>query len=596
MRVLFTTFYDPNYLGIRYLAAVLKEAGHDVCICQLKDYQYPPVSPMDISSAEWNLAYTRHIFINTGTLLPISLKEEELFHNAIKQYEPDILAFTNRSPYNYLLPNLLSIMKQAAPHAFLVGGGFGPTYQPEIALRLGANAVIRGEGESALLQLVEAIEHGHDWHKLNNISYLDGETVINNPLNPLIRDLDAQPFALYYGDHFIYIENNQCQHIDMRHIKRIGTRYNTSYMILGGRGCIGNCTYCAGGHWRDQYRQQGFVVPPIRSRSLENIFEECLIAKEHQEKEIIFADEYFVRPTQDLINFFTRYKEEINIPFYAHFHHKQLISSPELVDVLCRAGIMYISFGIQSASESFAKRVYRRHNSNSDLLKALKLCEAKGLNTAYHIIGANALETEEDIEELFNFTAQLPFDASLKTDRWIHSQALRLLEGSPLVQMYPSLRDIPYSPRRYGYYVVLAEIRTLVDEQTFNKIRNNPFYKDRPDRLIVLFNTLRRDAHQAYLQQEIQRLKGQKVYFWGCGETYQYKKHLFKDVHPQCFLADIGSYPNDIDGIPVYEPEKILPYGEKLPIIIFASTPNTIYKKIRQNYPSYEDVIACVCL
>ena len=47
MKILFATFYDPNYLGLRYLAATMKNAGHQVAIVQLKDFRHAPMSPAD---------------------------------------------------------------------------------------------------------------------------------------------------------------------------------------------------------------------------------------------------------------------------------------------------------------------------------------------------------------------------------------------------------------------------------------------------------------------------------------------------------------------------------------------------------------------
>lgn len=41
MKILFTTLFDPDDLGSRYLAAYLKQFGHEVRVAALKTYSAP---------------------------------------------------------------------------------------------------------------------------------------------------------------------------------------------------------------------------------------------------------------------------------------------------------------------------------------------------------------------------------------------------------------------------------------------------------------------------------------------------------------------------------------------------------------------------
>lgn len=596
MRILFTTFYDPNYLGVRILASVAQAAGHEVCICQLKDFRHHPLAPADTGTHTGYFLFSKREFSSSGdSEFPITERELALFEQGIAEWRPDIIGFTLRSPYNHLLATVLPAMRRAAPRAFLVGGGFGPTFEPHISLQLGADAVIRGEGEETLLELTACLAEGKDWRDIRNVAYLRDGNVACNPLRPLIRDLDAQPFALYYGDHFISIEDDDISCRDMR-LSSDGGVYSRYYTLLTGRGCIGNCSYCAGGHWRDQYRGQGLSAPPIRQRSLENVMRELHVAKEHGESFIVFSDEYFVRPIDELISFFHHYATEIALPFQAHLHHRQLMESEALLHCIKEAGLVGIAVGVQSASESFAKRIYYRKNKNRELLDCIALCQKNGFSGNCQIIGANALETPEDTEALFDFCAQVPFDPSLKTDWYVHSAMLRLLEGSPLVKEHPELRNMSYPAARYSEIILLAELRNKVDASTFAAIRENPFFKARPDRLHILLQQIIHDRHMQYLAKEIERLEGQEVYFWGCGELYQYKRHLFHKTRPRCILVNKGTPPDTVDGLPVRHPADVLPEGEPLPIVIFSQMPNMICRTIARHYPQYTDIVACAQL
>lgn len=603
MRILFTTFYDPNYLGIRYLASTLLNCGHEVKILQLKDFKHKFLAPSDTSKHTGYFLFSHRNFSSSGDYeFPITDKELKLFSDSIEDFHPDIIGITNRSPYNHLLPLIIPPLKKAAPKAFLLGGGYGPTLEPEIMLNLGVNAIIRGEGEGSIKELVFALENDRDWRHIKNIAYLSDGKLIKNPLRPLISDLDSLPFPLYYGDHFISIEDNELSKMDMRYRSKGGV-HSSTYTILTGRGCIGNCSYCAGGNWRKQYQLENLKAPLLRVRSLENVMEELQNAKNHQEKFITFSDEYLVRNSEQLLKFFTDYQQKINIPFFAHFHHKQLTEEREgkypLLEAVRRAGARFIAIGVQSASEEFAKNVYYRKNKNEDILKSIRIFADNGLSGNFQIIGGNSLETDKDIEELYKFCAQIPFDPSLKIDWFIHTAILRLLKGSPLAEAHPELVDIEYPRNKFSYIVLLAELRNKVDEKTFNEIRNNPFYKDNPERLHFLLMQTIRDRHMQYLAKEIERLRGKEVWFWGAGEMFQYRYPLFSETKPLGILVDktgAAPAPKEINGLKVFHPDEKLPGNKPVPIITFTSNPNAICHTIANKYPEYTDIVACALL
>lgn len=91
------------------------------------------------------------------------------------------------------------------------------------------------------------------------------------------------------------------------------------------------------------------------------------------------------------------------------------------------------------------------------------------------------------------------------------------------------------------------------------------------------------------------RLAGQKVYFWGCGEMFRRKRHVFSNCRPVCLLADTPSRPDSVEGLAVRHPDEVVPSGETLPVVIFAGKTacETILRTIRQNYPKLTDIYCC---
>lgn len=91
------------------------------------------------------------------------------------------------------------------------------------------------------------------------------------------------------------------------------------------------------------------------------------------------------------------------------------------------------------------------------------------------------------------------------------------------------------------------------------------------------------------------RLAGKKVYFWGCGEMYKRKCHVFSECNPVCILVDTDTRPDSFLGLPVRHPDDIFPSGEALPVIIFAgkNAREKIIQTIRNKYPQLTEIYFC---
>ncbi|NLC50996.1 MAG: hypothetical protein GX764_01650, partial [Firmicutes bacterium] len=103
-------------------------------------------------------------------------------------------------------------------------GGPHATFMPEEALNY-ADYVIRGEGESAILPLLEAIGKGAAPLGIPGVSYiLDGEPV-HNPPPPCAEDLNSLPSP----DLSLFVNMGKLSTVP----------------VLTSRGCPFNCTFCS---------------------------------------------------------------------------------------------------------------------------------------------------------------------------------------------------------------------------------------------------------------------------------------------------------------------------------------------------------------
>jgi radical SAM superfamily enzyme YgiQ (UPF0313 family) len=106
----------------------------------------------------------------------------------------------------------------------VVYGGPHATYCPEEALRHG-DYVVRGEGEYAMMELVDALVAGESAAGIQNLSYRQGDEVVHEPSRPLVQQLDDLPWP------------------DFTLMK--GARRMKVYPLATSRGCPRHCEFCS---------------------------------------------------------------------------------------------------------------------------------------------------------------------------------------------------------------------------------------------------------------------------------------------------------------------------------------------------------------
>ncbi len=559
-KILLLSTYNEYATGCRQLAAVLLNAGYSVKIVVFKKYN------TDVSKS----FYTQ--------------TEEKLLTDYIKSYCPDIIAFSCISDIKLSEDILFEILKKAAPQALLACGGFGPTLEPERFLKAGAAYVLRGEGEESILEFVALSHSKEDLKKINNLSYLDeNNKLVDNPLRPLIEDIDTiLPF--YHGDeHFVFIENDELFEKDyMFSIQKV-------YLLLASRGCTSNCSYCCAGNWINLYRKHYTNVKRYRIRSSDSLIKELIQAKEMGVGWIMFYDEYFLRTQEEFENFFVRYKEEINLPYSLSVHTKHLIRSKEDCDLVTSSGLAVIEVGVQSANKHISKNVFNRKTDPKEQFKAIINLYERRVSTRVNFITAHALEGEEEYHESLEFVKNLPFDASWQRRIYLHNFKLGLSPGAPIKDMFPILQEKPVSNKEGIFKTLMLNVRHVVkDDSIFYSMYNDHFFKDNPlDIYDMLLPQLYLQAQYDYWAKAIKDLAGKEVYFWGCGNWYHTQKHLFRHCKPKAMLINVPTKLKDIDGIEILNPDEILHSSSPLPIIFFGAHSHRTSQYCHHTFPNF---------
>lgn len=577
-KVMLLTLYEPDYIGTRLLAAYLLQHGHEAHILHFK----LPKRKKFPDAVEKHYGYQActdgWVLLSRQDSNPVTEKEYDLLKQAVAEYKPDIIGISARSLHDHLMPSLVPLLRQSAPDSLIVAGGYGPTLNTEYYLRHGVDCVVRGEGEEALTEVADAVEAGADWRSVRNSSFLQHDKTSYTPLRPQRKDIDNYPPPLYGDAYCSWIENNKMHPKEDYYIR------SSIYITLLGRGCIGKCTYCCGGHWYDQYRASGHTVYRRRNRSREMVFRE-LKGIDKKFKYITFNDELFAAPQEYISEFFLEYKKTIHLPFFIYLAYDKMLQNQKLFDTILDAGWHSTGIGLQSGSEKMCHDLYGRHNKNSDYIAYAEKLYENNVLTDVHIIGGNCYETEDDFNQTLQIVRRLPFSITDPHKNKLINLRLKPHPQTPLLTLAPRVLSHPMPARLWLYRAALCECRRIMDDDTFNEVRSLRLYQEQPDALLALYRHLLKKKQLEYFTRIAQEREGKSILFYGAGDLYQRNKHVFSGCKPSCIILD-DEYINDshrIDGIPVLPFSQAEQVDKTTPIIIFSKMATMLQRKIERN-------------
>jgi anaerobic magnesium-protoporphyrin IX monomethyl ester cyclase len=296
----------------------------------------------------------------------------------------------------------------------VIWGGVHPTIRPEESLQH-ADLVCIGDGEEALLELVEKMATGKDYSSTENLWMKADGRIIKNPVRPLNSNLDSYPVPDYsLEDHYALIDGHirpvtaelTRQFLEggvlSRYVRKIG------YQTMTGRGCPHQCTYCINDAIKTIYGSQGY----LRWRSTDHVMQELLWVKEHMPYVgfiWISDDAFFARNITALREFCRVYKEKIGLPFSCLA--SPLTVTEEKMALLVDTGMIYVQMGIQSGSAKIQELFNRKAMTNDKILKAVHIINQyrdKMFPPSYDFILDVPYETDQDVIESLKLISRFP--------------------------------------------------------------------------------------------------------------------------------------------------------------------------------------------
>lgn len=213
-----TEMFTPP-LGLAYVAASLREAGHQVEAIDSLGIALDRRTPM----------------AHECDLLGLSIAE------VVARIPPTAAMIGISVQFSFEWPlcrELIGQVRARFPEAFLFAGGEHVTALPEESLTESAlDAVVLGEGEATAVALAEAVRQNQSLGEVTGIAFKDADSTITvTPRRPRITAIDAIPRPAW---ELLPIEAYLDRQVGF------GVNRGRSMPMLASRGCPYQCTFCS---------------------------------------------------------------------------------------------------------------------------------------------------------------------------------------------------------------------------------------------------------------------------------------------------------------------------------------------------------------
>ncbi|HOO57204.1 MAG TPA: radical SAM protein [bacterium] len=353
MRVLFIHLGREN-LGIEYLSSMLKNAGHEVDLA------------VDIGLFGLNDNIYYSPFLEARFSQRASIIEK------YRRLEPDVVCFSAYSGTFKWCGGVAEDLKKIKDVPFIIGGSH-ITLAPEALAAVPAiDFGVRGEAESVITRIVEALGEGNEPSGVKGLVRRSGGGIVSDGVAPVVENLDELPFPdKKLFEHVLNIEDD--------------------YMTMHMRGCPFLCSYCCESEMRRIYKGSEFV----RLRSVDSLMEELGMMKyRYRYREVFLSSALMPKSREWMRDFSRRYRKEINVPFWCFGFVGYF--DREYARYLKEAGCGTVEFGVQTMNEANRRGMLNRPESNETVIEALKICDEAGLNYDIDFIMQLPGESEQD--------------------------------------------------------------------------------------------------------------------------------------------------------------------------------------------------------
>lgn len=331
--LIITDYLDYAYggfepLGVLYILSAIRQAGHEV----------------EMTRCEFNEA-----------------------SRVVDEWKPDFVGYGVYTGYHQVQIELNRRLKEK--YDFIsVFGGHHPTFFPEMIEEEGVDVVCQGEGEKAIVELMNRAERGEDFTDVKNFWVKRNGRIYKNQVRPLQDDLGQI--------------SHPARDIFYRYPE---IRSNRIRVVVTARGCPYSCTYCYNYRIKELYHDCG--VHHLRHRPVDDVIEEIAAVRDNYPIDFIyFGTDCFTASKTWTLEFAEKYRESLSIPFSCTTRPET--TDPEVCRALKSANCITMCMGIESGDEQLRRELLNRKMSNDRIIKAANLIHEAGIQFyTFNMIG-----------------------------------------------------------------------------------------------------------------------------------------------------------------------------------------------------------------
>lgn len=331
-------------------------------------------------------------------LIDLQAEDQEIFFKMLKEWQPEVIAFS----CNYManvpeIIDLAMVTKTLLPQSFIFVGGHSASFISQELLEHGRGAIdciLRGEGESTVIQLLEAIQHDR-----NAICEVPGvvSSICDGPIPTIPTSLsDLQPARdlLHRRRRYYIADMDPCASIEFS------------------RGCPWDCAFCSA--WTFYGRNYRLANPGKVVEDLDRIKEPNLF---------VVDDVAFIQsePSLELGEAIAR--KGIKKTYYVETRGDVLLRNREVFAFWKKIGLSNMFIGLEAIDTEGLER-FRKRTTLSKNFEALELARSMGFLVAINIIADPSWDHERfevvrqfciEVPEIVNLSVFTPYPG---TESW----------------------------------------------------------------------------------------------------------------------------------------------------------------------------------
>jgi anaerobic magnesium-protoporphyrin IX monomethyl ester cyclase len=350
-------------LGLAYIAAFLRNSGHDVAILDLK-----------------------HTRLDRGAL-----------RSALTAFAPDVLGM---GVYTVTVPvaeEIAGICREVAPSCFVVVGGPHPAGAPEDCARNPAfDAAAVGEGEVMMLDLLAALEDGGGPDRLAAVHGLwltrdprdpDSE-LLRAPPRGWIDDLDSLPWPA----------RDLLPPLDSYKMTMFQFREWPATTIYTSRGCPYSCIFC---------ERREILGNKFRVHTAPRVVDEIEhLQAEYGIREIFFYDDTFTLDHRRVLQICEEIvRRGVRISWNISTHVNTV--DRELLHAMRKAGCWQIAYGIETGDPRVMQDIMKGTDT-STVKERIGWTTEAGIEAKGLFMIGHPTDTPESIDRTIEFARSLP--------------------------------------------------------------------------------------------------------------------------------------------------------------------------------------------